>query len=210
MTFGFDLNTAVAEAMAAITQRAQDSLVVVQNGRRGSGAGIIWRRDGLIVTNNHVAGRMSGQVILPDGRQVPARLVREEAEIDLAILQVDAPGLPVATIADSRAARVGQLVLAVGHPWGQKGAVTAGVISGLVKGRTRGDRGFVDLVRTDASLAPGNSGGPLVDASGAVIAINTMIVGGDQGIAIPSHVVQDLLTEIVGVQLEPAASEVSV
>jgi serine protease Do len=76
----------------------------------------------------------------------------------------------------------------VGHPWGQRGAVTAGLISGLSKARRRGRGGEIEIIRSDARLAPGNTGGPLGDASGAVVGINTMIVGGDQGIAIPSHV----------------------
>jgi S1-C subfamily serine protease len=82
---------------------------------------------------------------------------------------------------------VGQLAWAVGHPWGQRNAVTAGVVSGFGKAATRGQRGSVSIIRTDAGLAPGNSGGSLVNAAGAVIGINTLVVGGDLGVAIPSQ-----------------------
>jgi len=164
---------------------------MVHNGRRGVGAGIIWQRDGLVVTNYHVVAHARGnlRVSLPDNRELPARLVAQDEEVDLALLQVEAPQLPVALIADARNLRVGELVLAVGHPWGQKGVVTGGMVSGLSSARTRGRRGQVEIIRSDVRLAPGNSGGPLVNAAGAVVGINTMVVGGDQGVAIPSQVV---------------------
>jgi serine protease Do len=141
------------------------------------------------------------RVDLPGGVELPARLVAQRPEIDLALLQVEAPGQPVALIADSHALRVGQLVLAVGHPWGQKNAVTGGIISGLGQAEVRsqngrrGQRSFIDIIRSDVGLAPGNSGGPLVNIMGGVIGINTMIVGGDLGVAIPSHVVNNFLAE---------------
>jgi serine protease Do len=187
------LTDAVADAAEEVVQRVQRSLVVLHNGRHGVGAGVIWGLSGdlgaYILTNNHVVahGRQV-RAALENGIEIPTRLVATDEEIDLALLQVEASGLPPAMIADSRALRVGQLVLAIGHPWGQRGAVTAGLISGLSKAQTRGRRGEVEIIRSDVRLAPGNSGGPLVNASGAVVGINTMIVGGDQGIAIPSHV----------------------
>jgi serine protease Do len=95
-----------------------------------------------------------------------------------------------APIADSRSLLVGQIAVAIGHPWGQRGVLTAGIISGMGEARTQGARKSLPVIRTDAELAPGNSGGPLMNASGGVIGINTLIVGGDQGVAIPSHVVE--------------------
>jgi serine protease Do len=186
---------ALTDAAEEVLQRVQRSLVVLHNGRHGVGAGVIWSRNGgsgaYILTNYHVVahGRQL-RLALENGSEIPARLVATDEEIDLALLMVDAIDLPIAMVADSRNLRVGQLVLAVGHPWGQRGAVTAGLISGLSKAQTRGRRGEVEIIRSDVRLAPGNSGGPLVNASGAVVGINTMIVGGDQGIAIPSHVAQ--------------------
>jgi serine protease Do len=159
---------------------------------------VIWGRSGstgaYILTNHHVVahGRQLRAALEEDTwhrtSEYPARLLATDEEIDLALLYIEANDPSPAVIADSRRLQVGQLVLAVGHPWGQRGAVTAGLISGLSKAQTHGQRGEIEIIRSDARLAPGNSGGPLVDASGAVVGINTMIVGGDQGIAIPSHV----------------------
>lgn len=202
-----DFPGALTEATAEIVRRVQRSLVVLHNGHHGVGAGVIWSRNGsagaYILTNHHVVahGRQL-RVALENGSplhsaEYPARLVATDEEIDLALLHVDASDLPPAMIADSRSLRVGQLVLAVGHPWGQRGAVTAGLVSGLSKVQTRGRRGEVEVIRSDVRLAPGNSGGPLINASGAVVGINTMIVGGDQGIAIPSHVASAFVEQAV-------------
>src|SRR5512146_3231788 len=133
---------------------------------------------------------MFGMMVrLSSGEDYPAKVLALHPEVDLAILKVDAQGLPVALVADSRDLKVGQLVFAVGHPWGQPGVVTLGVISAFIKAVTRQDK-EVPLIRSDALLAPGNSGGPLVNAAGGVVGINTMIVGGDQGVSIPSHLPQ--------------------
>ncbi len=175
--------------------RVSRSLVVIQNGHHGAGAGVIVREEGVILTNNHVAGQGRLTVGLADGRSLPASVVARRPEFDLALLHVDARGLPVALMADSRNARVGQLVFAVGHPWGQVGYVTAGILTGTGAAQTRDGRTF-SILRSDVQLAPGNSGGPLVNAVGAVIGINTMIVGGDQGIAIPSQLASVFLEEI--------------
>lgn len=185
----------LAEALTEVVQRVQRSLVIVQNGRHGAGAGIIWRTNGLIVTNNHVVGDGQVHLTLPDGREYPARVVIRDAEIDVAALQIEANGLPVASVADSHGLRVGQPVLALGHPWGQRNAVSVGIISALSEVSTNGQRGALPVIRSDVHLAPGNSGGPLVNLVGGVIGINTLIVGGDQGIAIPSHVVNTLLEQ---------------
>jgi serine protease Do len=190
----------LTDEMAAMVKRVQRSLVVMHNGRFGIGAGIIWDRDGLVLTNRHVVahGRHSRReasirVELADGRELPAQVVAQDPEIDLALLRIEADGLPNALVADSRSLKVGELVLAVGHPWGQRGMVTVGMVSALTEAQTRGPRGVVDIIRSDARLAPGNSGGPLVNAVGAVVGVNTMIVGGDQGIAVPSHVINSFV-----------------
>jgi serine protease Do len=182
--------------LAVLTGRVRESLVVVQGHRHGAGAGIIWRKDGMILTNNHVVNHEAPRVILADGREYIGHLVARAPDIDLAILHIQADDLPVVPIADTRDLRIGQIVLAVGHPWGQRGYVTAGVISALGMAE-RGDSGqAIPIIRTDATLAPGNSGGPLVNAAGEVIGINTMIVGGDQGVAIPSHVAEDFVAGV--------------
>lgn len=182
-----ELSNSLAEALSALAQRVQRSMVLIHNGRMGAGGGVIWERDGIILTNNHVVPHERARVILTDGSELPARVQARDPEIDLALLRVDATDLPTALIADSRNVSIGELALAIGHPWGQRNFVTVGVVSGVGKAQTRGSRGSIDIIRTDADLAPGNSGGPLVNAAGAVIGINTMIVGGDLGVAIPSH-----------------------
>jgi serine protease Do len=187
----------VTEALASLVQRVERSLVIVQDGKHGLGAGIIWRQDGLIMTNNHVIARTQiAKVILADGSEFAARVIAKDPEIDLALLKIDIRNAPAAPIADSRGLRVGQLVLAVGHPWGEPGVVTAGIISGLGTAKTTGKRGSVDIVRSDVVLAPGNSGGPLVNAFGGIIGINTMIIGGDLGLAIPSHIASSFVNQV--------------
>jgi serine protease Do len=187
--------TPLTDAFCAVVERVQRSLVVLHNGREGIGAGIVWRQDGLIVTNQHVVAHKSSRrrpelsATLADGTELPVQIVAHDLEIDLALLRVDAEHLSQALVADSHNLRIGQLVLAIGNPWGQRGVVTCGLISGLSKAQTDGKRKEVDIIRSDARLAPGNSGGPLISALGEVVGINTMIIGGDQGIAIPSHLV---------------------
>jgi serine protease Do len=197
----FGLVNGLSEAMNSVAEAVQRSLVIVQGHRFGSGAGVIWRKNGLILTNNHVVNSQTPRVILPDGREYRARILARDPEIDLAVLSIEANELTAARISDSRRLRVGQLILAVGHPWGQRGYVTAGVISALIEAETRGGR-QVQVIRTDAALAPGNSGGPLVDAAGGVLGINTLIVGGDQSVALPSH-----LAEAFVARVNPGARE---
>ncbi len=181
---------------AATLERVQRSLVIVQGRRFGAGAGIIWQSDGLILTNNHVVNDHNPLVILSDGQKYEATLVGRDAEIDIALLHIPAGNLPAAAPADSRNVRIGELAFAVGHPWGQQGYVTAGIVSAIFTVQTRHTRRWVPVIRTDATLAPGNSGGPLVNAAGQVLGINTMIVGGDQGVAVPIHIAETFITEV--------------
>lgn len=198
---GFDLSATITDSLTEMIQRVTRSLVMVHNGRYGVGTGILWRMGGFILTNHHVIGRKKKvRVTLEDGRQALARVINREPEKDLTLLQVEVPGLPVALIADSRDVKVGQIVLAVGHPWGQRGVVTGGIVSGLGNVSTRVTHKDIPIIRSDVTLAPGNSGGPLVNAIGGVIGINTMIVGGDLGVAIPSHVADSFVARALGEQ----------
>lgn len=191
------LSDSIAEALAEVNNRVQRSLVVVLNGR-GAGAGVVWRAGGYIITNHHVIAHGRPRVLLAGRKEYPARLVAQASEIDLALLQVEAADLPTALVADSRGLKVGQIVLAVGHPWGQRGVVTRGIISSLGTVETSRPRRQVPIIRSDVTLAPGNSGGPLVNAAGGVVGINTMIVGGDLGLAIPSHLVEEFVDQAIG------------
>lgn len=198
-----DLSNTFAASLSSVFERARRSLVIVESGRHGAGAGVVWRPGGIIVTNNHVVSRGKSRIRLLNGDLFPARLIAQRPEIDLAILQAETSDavnvdLPVAPIADSRGLRIGQIALAIGHPWGQIGAVSAGVISSLGSVPLQDGSGSIALIRSDVGLAPGNSGGPLMNASGGVIGINTMIVGGDLGVAVPSHVVEAFVEETLG------------
>ncbi|MCK5430997.1 MAG: trypsin-like peptidase domain-containing protein [Anaerolineales bacterium] len=198
-----DFSASMTNALSELIKHVQRSLVMVHNGRHSVGTGILWRRGGFILTNQHVLGRKKRvRVTLEDGSEALASVLAREAEIDLVLLQVELPDLPVALIADSREVKVGQIVLAVGHPWGQRGVVTAGIISGLGSATTRRKGEKLPIFRSDVTLAPGNSGGPLVNTLGGVIGINTMIVGGDLGVAIPSQVAEGFVTQALGEQAQ--------
>lgn len=191
------------DALAGLIEAVYHSLVLVKGHRFGFGAGVIWRNDGIILTNNHVVNQRAPSVLLEDGHEHPAQVLGRDPEIDLALLQIQAGDLPAAQIAGKEALKIGQLVFAVGHPWGQPGFVTTGVLSTVGSAQTRGPRQTIPILRTDAELAPGNSGGPLVDAAGQVLGINTLILGGDQGIAIPGYVADQFVTQVVGPVRQP-------
>jgi serine protease Do len=177
-------------AGAQMIEAAQRSVVQVRSGGSGIGAGVIWRPDGLVLTNHHVVagGRRGVTVDLKDGRTFDAELVRSSRSLDLALLRLkgDALNLPAAPVGDSDALRVGELVYAIGHPWGSVGAVSAGIIGGVGELRGPGREASARYVRSDVTLAPGNSGGPLLNASGEVVAINAMIFG-RMALSIPSN-----------------------
>ncbi len=166
---------------------------------RSMGSGVVFSPDGAILTNNHVVeDALTINVRLRDGRYLPARLVGRDPATDLAVVKVDATGLPVAKFADSEAARVGEWVVAIGSPFGLGYTVTAGVLSAKGRGSI-GMNAIEDYLQTDASINPGNSGGPLCNLSGEVLGINTMIVGRGQGIgfAVPSSMAQNVATQIL-------------
>jgi serine protease Do len=157
--------------------------VEVMDGDQSLGAGVLWPR-GCVVTNAHVARRSVMAVRLADGRRLEGRLLARDGSADLALLRVAGAGVPAAPIADSEAARVGALVVAIGHPLGVRGALTAGIIHAIGP-ITSGGR---DWIQADVRLAPGNSGGPLADASGRVMGLNAMMAGA-LALAIPmAHV----------------------
>lgn len=212
--------------VAAVAEKVQDSVVNIRTEKleryydffygpfsekvTGIGTGIIIRKDGYILTNNHVvAGASNIIVILHGGRELKGTVVGVDPESDLAVVKVDAANLPAAEIGDSSKIRVGELAVAIGNPFGLSYTVSAGVISALQRNiQATDDTGrtylYTNLIQTDAAINPGNSGGPLCNAKGEVIGINTLIYsrsGGYQGIgfAIPINdaikIAEDLINK---------------
>jgi serine protease Do len=177
------------ESLGEIAEQLRRSTVLVQAGERGSGSGVIWSADGLIVTNAHVAHGSKASVHLWDGRELPASIMLRDPQLDLAALRVHANDLPAIHAGNSSSLRPGELAIAIGNPLGFVGALTTGVIHGVGQLRGFGSRNWV---QANVRLAPGNSGGPLADARGRVIGINTMVAG-RLALAIPSNEVEPFL-----------------
>lgn len=242
---------ALSDELAVVAGRLQASVVQVRAGRGGIGSGVVWQTAAAteageapavtIVTNEHVvraAGNGTLAVLAPDGRTLPAEVVAHDPEHDLALLRVRASGLQPAPIGDSSALRVGELVLAVGNPFGQINRLTTGIVAarapadpdlpiepaqpaaeaadaaatqaeaarpqpprrGPFDERQRAAR-TPDLIQADVRLYPGNSGGPLADAQGHVVGINSMVAG-ELALSIPSRVVQSFIAAATTLQRE--------
>lgn len=197
----------LSEEAAALAAYLDRVLVTVRS-NAGGGSGTSWTADGLIVTNHHVVPGDSATVVVQDGSEYRAEVEARDPEHDLALLRVEAQLTP-AVAGDSRSVRPGALVVAIGNPWGQRGTLTSGIV--LARGPSDDENAvrIPDVIRADLRLAPGNSGGPMVNARGEVVGINSMIAGG-VAVAIPSHTVVEFVAGaaagkpgFLGVSLQP-------
>ena len=200
------------QGFGEVAEKLRRSTVQVLNGTAGAqgfGSGVIWSADGTVITNAHVATQDAARVQLWDGRALPATVAARDPRSDLAVLKLSATGLPSVAWRESNTLRAGELVLAVGNPLGFVGALTTGVVQASAPVPGLGKRRWI---QASIRLAPGNSGGPLADAQGRVVGINTMIVSGGIALAVPSDAVVEFLKRgsrpSLGVVVRPIADAV--
>ena len=197
MVSDVELLDAYSRAVISVVDTVGPAVVGVS----GVGSGMLITPDGYALTNSHVASAVKAfELTLRDGMTLKAELIGKDPHTDLAVLRATGASLPHARLGDSSQLRVGQLVVAIGHPFGFQSTVTTGVVSALGRTmRAQSGRTIENIIQTDAALNPGNSGGPLVDTRGQVVGINTAIIAMAQGIcfAVPSNTAQRVVSLLI-------------
>ena len=191
----------VAPAVVSIDVRQRGSGPKRSHAQAGTGSGFVFATEGLILTNSHVVEHADEILVaLPDGRQCTADLIGQDPDTDVAVVRISAIELSAVRFGDSRALRAGQLVIAIGNPYGFQHSVSSGVVSALGRSlRAKSGRLIDQVIQTDVALNPGNSGGPLVDSGGRVVGVNTAIIAGGQGLsfAVPIRTVEAVLPALL-------------
>ena len=184
---------AVSDAVAELSREVARSVVLVRGSRGSAGSGVVWDQPGLVITNHHVVHGATAEIVAADGRRALGRVVRRAPSLDLAALRVDADLGPRIHVGDSDAMRVGDLVLAVGNPMGERNAPSLGIVAGAPD----------DVLRLSITLRPGNSGGALVNARGEVVGIPHLVAGSGLAMAVATRTVARFLAG----RVEESASE---
>jgi S1-C subfamily serine protease len=197
-----ELLDAYSRSVIDTLERTRAGVVSLRVGKRGSGSGFLVTPDGYLLTNSHVVGSAGAvQVQFDDDSELPARVVGTDPDTDLALVHVGTPrALPHLTLGVSATLRVGQVAIAIGNPLGLGHTVTTGVISALGRSlRAKSGRAIDNIIQTDASLNPGNSGGPLLDTRAQVIGVNTAIINGAQSLcfAVPADTARWVVSELL-------------
>jgi serine protease Do len=184
-----DLTQAVNHEIEHIAQVIRDTMVRVESNGRRSGAGTVWHPEGLVLTNAHVASRHDLYILDAQGRRYPANVLAVDRDLDLAALSVQAANLSAIDLGSTAEMRAGDLVFAMGFPWGFPDGLTTGVLIGVESWPHHGMEER-EWLMASLHLRPGHSGGPMVNAEGRLIGINTIMRGPDVGVAIPVETVK--------------------
>ena len=190
-----------------LVDEAFQGMVGIRDQRGGSGAGTVWHADGLVVTNSHVAGDGELEIRLPGGGVTRGKVIARESDLDLAAVMAEAENLHTIAPGRSSELRAGQWVMALGFPWGGPGAATAGMVAGVGDDASRGYRPRGEWVTVSLRLRPGYSGGPLLDAAGRLVGVNTMMTGPNAGMAVPVRQVKAFLMRALGLEGTGAEDE---
>lgn len=191
---------AYSDELAAKVAQVARSVVRVEARQRVAGTGVVWTAEGAIVTADHVVEREENIRVSVDGQAYDAELAGRDPTTDIAVLKIKAANLFAAQVAESKSLKQGNLVFAVGRPWGEEAIVSAGIVSALGKfGRNAGwgNQFKEGLIHSDVTLYPGFSGGPLADASGRIVGINSSVLGRDLALAIPSETVSRIAEQLL-------------